>query len=67
MEATADLACQKLPVNSLVSSIVQSFIVAIVTTAVSMVLCIPAAYSIARFKYRGRKLFMLSMPFSFSD
>ena len=46
--------------NSLVSSIVQSFIVAIVTTAVSMVLCIPAAYSIARFKYRGRKLFMLS-------
>ena len=46
--------------NSLVSSIVQSFIVAIVTTAVSMVLCIPAAYSIARFKYRGRKIFMLS-------
>ena len=46
--------------NSLVSSIVQSFIVAIVTTAVSMVLCIPAAYSIARFKYRGRKVFMLS-------
>ena len=46
--------------NSLVSSIVQSFIVAIVTTAVPMVLCIPAAYSIARFKYRGRKIFMLS-------
>lgn len=46
--------------QSLVSSIAQSFIVAIITTAVSMVLCIPAAYSIARFKYRGRKLFMLS-------
>lgn len=25
-----------------------------------MVLCIPAAYSIARFKYPGRKMFMLS-------
>ena len=46
--------------DSLVSSIVQSFIVAIVTTIVSAILCIPAAYSIARFKYRGRKLFMLS-------
>ena len=46
--------------DSLVSSIVQSFIVAIVTTIVSAILCISAAYSIARFKYRGRKLFMLS-------
>ena len=46
--------------DSLVSSIVQSFIVAIVTTIVAAILCIPAAYSIARFKYRGRKLFMLS-------
>lgn len=46
--------------DNLVSSIAQSFIVAIITTLVSMVLCIPAAYSIARFKYRGRKLFMLS-------
>ena len=46
--------------DSLVSSIVQSFIVAIVTTIVSAILCIPAAYSIARFKYHGRKLFMLS-------
>ena len=46
--------------KSLVSSIAQSFIVAIITTGVSMVLCIPAAYSIARFKYPGRKMFMLS-------
>ena len=46
--------------KSLVSSITQSFIVAIITTGVSMVLCIPAAYSIARFKYPGRKMFMLS-------
>ena len=46
--------------KSLVNSMIQSFIVAIVTTLVSMVFCIPAAYSIARFKYPGRKLFMLS-------
>ncbi|MDO4489850.1 MAG: carbohydrate ABC transporter permease [Lachnospiraceae bacterium] len=46
--------------KSLVSSIVQSFVIAIVTTAISMVFCIPAAYSIARFKYPGRKVFMLS-------
>lgn len=39
---------------------IQSFIVAIATTIISMVFCIPAAYSIARFKYRGRKIFMLS-------
>ena len=44
----------------LVSSMVTSFTVAIVTTAISMILCIPAAYSIARFKYPGRKVIMLS-------
>ena len=46
--------------DSLVSSMIQSFIVAIATTVISMIFCIPAAYSIARFKYRGRKIFMLS-------
>lgn len=45
---------------SLVSSMVQSLIVAVATTVISMILCIPAAYSIARFKYPGRKMFMLS-------
>ena len=46
--------------KSLVSSMIQSFVIAIITTLVSMVFCIPAAYSIARFKYKGRKMFMLS-------
>ena len=40
--------------------LIQSFIVAIATTVISMIFCIPAAYSIARFKFRGRKIFMLS-------
>jgi putative spermidine/putrescine transport system permease protein len=46
--------------KNLVSSIVLSFIFAVVTTAVSMALCIPAAYAIARFKFPGRRFFMLS-------
>jgi putative spermidine/putrescine transport system permease protein len=46
--------------KNLVSSIALSFIFAVVTTAVSMVLCIPAGYAIARFKFPGRRLFMLS-------
>ncbi|MCQ2500625.1 MAG: carbohydrate ABC transporter permease [Lachnospiraceae bacterium] len=46
--------------KSLVSSIIQSFTVAVITTVISMIFCIPAAYSIARFKYPGRKIFMLS-------
>ena len=46
--------------KDLVSSMVQSFVVAILTTTISMVVCIPAAYSIARFKFPGRKGFMLS-------
>lgn len=46
--------------DSLVSSMIQSFLVAGITTVVSMVICIPAAYSISRFRFRGRKMFMLS-------
>ena len=36
--------------DSLVSSMIQSFIVAISTTVISMIFCIPADYSIATFK-----------------
>ncbi|MDR1903117.1 MAG: ABC transporter permease subunit [Treponema sp.] len=46
--------------KNLVSSISLSFIFAIVTTIVSMLLCIPAAYAIARFHFPGRRIFMLS-------
>lgn len=42
--------------QSLVSSIVQSFTVAAITTICSMCLCIPAAYALARFKFPGRKI-----------
>lgn len=46
--------------KNLVSSMILSFIFAAVTTGVSMLLCLPAAYAIARFNFPGRRFFMLS-------
>ena len=46
--------------KNLVSSISLSFLFAVVTTVVSMLLCIPAGYAIARFKFPFRRIFMLS-------
>ena len=46
--------------QNLLSSIFQSFLFAFTTTIVSMILCIPAAYSLARFNYPGHRVFMLS-------
>lgn len=41
-------------------SIFYSFLFAFTSTAASLVICIPAAYVLARFKFKGRKLIMLS-------
>ena len=41
--------------DSLVSSMIQSFIVAIATTVISMIFCIPAAYSIAPVQIPGKE------------
>ena len=46
--------------KNLISSISLSFVFAAVTTVVSMLLCIPAAYAIARFRFPFRRVFMLS-------
>lgn len=50
-----------------IGSFIMSFLVAIVTTLVSMCICIPAAYSFARFNFVGKKLcyfsFLLSNAF----
>ncbi len=46
--------------NNLAGSMLLSFIVAIVTTAVSLVICIPAAYAFARFEFPFRRLFLFS-------
>ncbi len=50
--------------QSLVSSIFTSFFVAIVATLVSMIICIPAAYALARFDFKGKKIFLLSFLLS---
>lgn len=50
--------------KSLVSSIATSFVLAAVVTAVSMVICIPAAYALARFNFKGKRVFLLSFLLS---
>ena len=46
--------------RSLVSSISLSFLFAFITTALSLIICLPASYAIARFDFPGRKLIMFS-------
>lgn len=46
--------------KNLVSSITQSLILAIVVTFLSLLICLPAAYAIARFQFRGRTIVRLS-------
>jgi putative spermidine/putrescine transport system permease protein len=50
--------------KNLVSSIALSFTIAIVSTLVSMCICIPAAYALARFSFPGRKIIFLSFLLS---
>ncbi len=50
--------------SSLLSSIVTSFVVAAVVTVVSALICIPAAYALARFDFKWKKLFLLSFLLS---
>lgn len=50
--------------DQLVESIFTSFAVAILTTVVSLVVCIPAAYAIARYDFFGRKFFMFTFLIS---
>ncbi|HVJ48473.1 ABC transporter permease [Desulfitobacterium sp.] len=46
--------------KNLVGSIVLSFIVAITTTVVSMLICLPAAYAFARYEFPLKKMFLFS-------
>lgn len=50
--------------DQLVSSISTSFIVAILTTLASWIICIPAAYALARYKFKGRRAFMFTFLMS---
>ncbi len=50
--------------DTLVSSIFTSLILAIVVTFISLLVCLPAAYAIARYKFKGRSLVRLSFLFT---
>lgn len=49
---------------SLVSSITLSLTFAFITTLISLMICIPAAYAIARFSFPGKRLIQLSFLLS---
>lgn len=44
---------------TVVEAIVNSFLFAFASTILALIICIPAAYVLARFKFRGRKFIML--------
>lgn len=46
--------------GQMVSSIGTSLVLAVVVTAVSLLICLPAAYAIARYQFKGRSLVRLS-------
>lgn len=46
--------------QSLMSSILNSFIIATVATIISLIICIPAAFALSRYQFKGRKAIMFS-------
>ncbi|RSX58390.1 ABC transporter permease [Bifidobacterium samirii] len=46
--------------NELMESVATSLVIAVLTTVISLILCIPAAYALSRFQFKGRKMFMFS-------
>ncbi len=45
--------------------LLNSFIIAILTTLVSLLICVLASYSFARFEYPGKRIVLISMLFSY--
>lgn len=50
--------------NDLLESIANSFLVAVLATGASLLICIPAAYALARFEFKGKSFFMFSFLLS---
>ncbi len=48
----------------LVSSMVSSILLALTSTLVSLIICLPASYALARFEFKGRGLFMFTFLLS---
>ncbi|MHC5269093.1 ABC transporter permease [Enterococcus sp. LJL98] len=50
--------------ENLLQSILSSFLIALFTTFLSMLICIPAAYALARFEFKGKSFFLFSFLLS---
>lgn len=50
--------------NSLAGAVFTSFFLAVIVTAVSLIICIPAAYALARYNFKGKRIFLLSFLLS---
>lgn len=50
--------------KTMISAIAQSFTFAFATTLVSLLICLPAAYGLARYKFPGRRIVMFSFMLS---
>lgn len=50
--------------QNLIDSIMNSFFIAFVSTFLSLLICLPAAYALARFEFKGKKIIMFSFLFS---
>ena len=50
--------------DNLIQSMVNSFFIALLATTLSMLVCIPAAYALARYEFKGKSFFMFSFLLS---
>lgn len=50
--------------DNLLQSIFSSFLIALFTTILSMIICLPAAYALARFEFKGKRFFLSSFLLS---
>lgn len=50
--------------DNLLQSIFSSFLIALCTTILSMIICLPAAYALARFEFKGKRFFLFSFLLS---
>ena len=50
--------------DNLLQSIFSSILIALFTTILSMIICLPAAYALARFEFKGKRFFLFSFLLS---
>lgn len=50
--------------DNLLQLIFSSFLIALFTTILSMIICLPAAYALARFEFKGKRFFLFSFLLS---